>query len=316
MRSVLTFILACASCAVVSAQAKTDRELAGLRGAVKSVKTEAVEFTPKEGGGSVEGKRVPAQSVAYDERGHRLRQVDYNHDGSVAQTLVYTFDERGRPTGYEEYTGTLDAPRRHVYVTDEEGRRIEYRIVQPDGAGGEKYLYKYDAAGNLVEEALREHKGALVSRNTFAYDDAGRQLSQTRYDADGSLSSTYSITYDAHGKPVERVRHEGGILTYRIRYTYDSKRRLITQETVGSVLEADVPPTEAHAPGRVVYVYKGKDWPREAIAYDADGPVRERLAYEYDSRGNWVKKTRIIRPGTGPTARESRRVEYRTITYF
>jgi YD repeat-containing protein len=239
--------------------------------------------------------------------------VDYNYDGSVAQKLVYTYDAQGRSTGYEEYTGALAAPRRHVYVADDQGRRVEYRIVQPDGAAGEKYLYKYDAKGNLSEEALHEHKGALISRNTFAYDGEGRQVSQTRYNSDGSVSSTSSTSYDAHGRPVERVRHEGDILTYRVRYTYDAKGRVVAQETVGSVVEADVSPSEAHAPGRVVYVYKGKEWPHAALVYAPDGSLRERVEIEYDSRGNWTRKTRLTQPGA---ASQSRRVEYRAITYF
>jgi YD repeat-containing protein len=306
--------LVCALCVGAAAQAQTDRGEAGLRGAVKSVVTEVVESAPQEGGGGgPAGKRVPAQSVTYDAGGHKVKQVEHNHDGSVSRTLVYTYDADGRATGYEEYTGTLADPRRHVYALDAEGRRVEYRIVQPNGAAGERYLYKYDAKGNLSEEALHEHKGALISRNTYAYDGAGRQVSQTRYDPDGSVSSTISTSYDAHGRPVERVRHEGDILTYRIRYAYDAKGRVVAQETVGSVVEGDVAPSEAHAPGRVVYVYKGEEWPRAALAYAPDGSLRERVEIEYDSRGNWTKRTRLIQPGG---ARPSRRVEYRAITYF
>ena len=312
MKSAFTLILVGALWAGAPAQAKTDKELAGLRGAVQTVCIEAAEFTPR-GGSSVEERRVPLQTVAYDARGNAVRRVDYNYDGTVAQTLVYTYDAQGRGTGYEEYTGALAAPRRHVYALDEQGRRVEYRIVQPDGAAGEKYLYKYDAKGSLVEEALHEHKGALISRNTYAYDGEGRQVSQTRYNSDGSVSSTSSTSYDAHGRPVERVRHEGDTLTYRVRYAYDARGRVVAQETVGSVVEADVAPAEAHAPGRVVYVYKGKEWPRAALAYAPDGSLRERVEIEYDARGNWTKRTRLMRPGA---AGESRRVEYRAITYF
>jgi hypothetical protein len=254
------------------------------------------------------------RTVAYNARGNRTQQVDFNHDGSIAQTFVYTYDAQGRSTGYEEYTGTMSVPRKHVYVLDAQGNRIEYSLVQPDGSAGEKHRYKYDAQGHVAEESLFDHKGGLISRNVIAYDDRGRQVSQTRYNADGSVSSTSSLSYDAQGKPVERVRYESDILTYRVRYVYDRKMRVVAQETVGSVVEPDLPPSEAHAPGKVVYVYKGKQ-PREMIAYAVDGSVRERVAIEYDSRGNWIKKTYLVESGER-RRREARRVEHRTITYF
>jgi hypothetical protein len=297
-----------------NAQAKTDREHDGLRGAVQSVRTEAAEFAPK-GGRSVEGKRRLLQTVTYNARGDGVKLVDYNHDGSVAQTLVYTFDGQGRTNGYEEYTGGMTTPRRHVYVLDDRGRRIEYGFVQPDGSAGEKHLYRYDARGNVIEETLNGHKGELISRNVFAYDAEGRPISQTRYNADGSVSSIISSSYDAQGKPVERVRHEGDTLTYRVRYFYDRLKRVAAQETAGSVVGSDVHPSEAHAPGRVVYVYKGKGQPKETIAYAPDGSVRERVLIEYDARGNWIKRTRLVVSGESGRG-ESRRVEYRTITYF
>ena len=72
-------------------------------------------------------------------------------------------------------------------------------------------------------------------------------------------------------------------------------------------------PSAAHAPGRVVCVYKGKEWPGAALAYAPDGSLRERVEIEYDSRGNWTRKPRLVQPGA---ARQSGRVEYRAITYF
>jgi YD repeat-containing protein len=297
------------------AQTSNGKGAADLRGAVKVVRHELAEFTSR-GDKSVAGRRTPVQAVAYDAKGNKVEQVGYNQDGSVALRLVYTYDAGGRNTGYEEYAGGSGNPRRHVYAFDEKGQRSEYRIVQPDGSGGEKHLYKYDARGRLLEESLQGHKGELISRNVYAYDGEDRQVSQTRYNADGSLSSTTSISYDERGKPAERVRFEGDTLTYRVRYVYDRKGRVIGQETTGSVVESDVPHGEAHPPGRVVYVYKGgAQQPRELIAYAPDGTVRERVLIEHDARGNWIKKTYLVQPVKGGRW-ESQRVEYRTITYF
>jgi antitoxin component YwqK of YwqJK toxin-antitoxin module len=276
-----------------------------LTGPVKEVRHETSESAP--GGGAARRGR----SDSYDLKGNKVEEKHFGPDGSVAQRLVYTFDARGRATGYEEYSAGVDTPRKHIYVLGEKGERVEYKIVQPDGKAGEKRLYKYDAQGRLAEELLHEHKGQLLSRNVHAYDEAGRPVSQTRYDADGSVSSVAKVTYDAQGRPVERTRHEGGVLMYRIVYRYDARGRLVEQETAGSVLDADVPPAEAHQPGRVSYVYKDGKQPKEATRYGPDGTARERIVFTYDARGNWISKTYL-----SLTAEGTRRAEYRTITYF
>lgn len=314
MKIVFTVLVVCAFCAAAGAQTQSERERAGLRGPVRVVRTEVVELA--QGDGEVAaGPRWPLQTVGYTPRGGRSRQVDFNQDGSASQTLIYASDAEGRATGYEEFSGGMTVPRRHVFVLDEKGNRVEHRIVQPDGAAGEKSLYRYDERGRLVETKVLEHKGALLSRIVHAYDARGRQASQTIHNADGSVSSVGRVTYDARGRVAERNRFDGGLLTYRVRYRYDHVGRLVEQETVGSVVETDFPPSEVRAPGRVVYVYGVAAWPREAIAYDPDGSVRERVLFEYDSHGNWVKRTRLPQ-SAAPGVVVPRRVEYRHIEYF
>jgi hypothetical protein len=86
---------------------------------------------------------------------------------------------------------------------------------------------------------------------------------------------------------------------------------VVEQETVGSVLDADVPPAEAHPPGRVSYVYKDGKQPKEATRYTPDSTALERIVFQYDPRGNWISKTYV-----SLTAAGAQRAEYRTITYF
>ena len=256
---------------------------------------------------------MPVQTVTYDVRGNRVKRIDFNRDGSVAQTLIYTYDAEGRCTGYEDYTPGLNTPRKHVYSLDPLGNRTEYKIVQPNGsAADEKYLYKYDTNGNRVAEELY-HKTSLISRNENAYDDQRRLITQVIYNPDGTVSSRISNSFASDGKPLERVRHDGDLLTYRVRYTYDSKGRLTELETVGSYVEIDSN-SEGYVTGKVVYVYKGKDYPKEALTYNQDGSLRDKVVLEYDSTGNWIKRTRLVRAAT--TRKEVPvHVEYRTITY-
>jgi hypothetical protein len=297
---------------IVPVNAQSDREQDRLLGPVQTVKTEVSEFNSRDGK-NVEGPRMPVQTIDYDARGNRLKRVDFNRDGSTAQTIVYNYDAEGRNIGYEDYVAGLSTPRKHVYVLDQKGNRIEYRIVQPNGSpGDEKYVYKYDSNGNKVAEELY-YKTSLISRNENAYDDQGRLISQISYNPDASISSRIRISFAADGKPIERTRHDGDLLTYRVRYTYDNKRRPVEVETTGSYVDTDAS-SEGYITGKVVYVYKGKDQPKEMLIYNQDGSLRERVVFDYDSRGNWTKRTHRVK--AAPAGKEStRQIDYRTITY-
>ena len=312
MKAALVVFVVVAFWTTVDALTRSDRKQDRLLGSVQSVSTAVAEFTTNDGR-NVEGPQMPVQTVTYDAHGNRVKRIDFNRDGSVAQTLIYAYDAEGRATGYEDYTPGLSTPRKHVYVLDQNGYRAEYGIIQPTGsAADEKYVYKYDNNGNRVAEALY-HKTALVSRNENAYDDQGRLISQVIYNPDGTVSARSRISYDPAGKLLERIRHDGDLLTYKVRYTYDSKGRLTELETVGSYVEIDSN-SEGYVTGKVVYVYKGKDYPKEALTYNQDGSLRDKVVFEYDSTGNWIKRTRRVRSAT--TRKEVPvHVEYRTITY-
>ena len=273
---------------------------------MQTVVTEVAEFTTKDGK-SAEGPRVPQQSVSYDARGNRVKRVDFNRDGSTAQTIVYTYDAEGRNVGYEDYVMGLDTPRKHIYTVDEKGNRVAYKIVQPTGKDAdEKYVYKYNENGSLIAEELY-HKTTIISRNENAYDPQGRLISQTSYNPDSTVSSRIVVSFAADGKPLERTRHDGNLLTYRVRYTYDKKGRLVEVDTTGSYVDTDSS-SESHITGKVVYIYKGKDHPKEMLIYNQDGSLRERVQIDYDSRGNWTKRTHRVQETI-------RQIEYRTITY-
>jgi hypothetical protein len=292
------------------AQTRSDAESDRVFGPVQTVNTEIAEFITKDGK-NVEGPRVPQHTVTYDARGNRVKRIDFNRDGSIAQTLVYTYDSAGRNVGYEDYVTGLSTPRKHIYTLDEKGNRVGYKIVQPTGTDGdEKYVYKYDANGKLIAEELY-YKTTIISRNENAYDSQGRLISQTSYNPDSTVSSRVLVSFAADGKPLERTRHDGELLTYRVRYAYDKKSRLAEVETTGSYVATDSS-SESHITGKVVYVYKGKDHPKEMLIYNQDGSLRERVVIDYDSRGNWTKRTHRVKAGGTEVTRQ---IQYRTITY-
>ena len=308
MKRFLAILFVCLSSVGASAQARSDRGHDGLLGSVQTVKTEVVEVAEK----NDEGPRMIVQTIDYDARGNRIKRVDYNRDGSVAETIVYTFDTDGRSTGYEDFTPGLEKPRKHIYILASDGRRSQYKMIQPTGKpADEKYVYKYDGNGNKIGEELF-HKDSLVSRNENTYDANGRLISQVIYNPDGTVSARIQNSFAADGKPVERIRHDGDLITYRVRYKYDDKGRLLEREVNGSFVDMESS-SESYTTGKVVYTYKSKDQPKEAITYNPDGSFREKILFDYDSNGNWKKKTRKVRVAGKEVTQQ---IEYRTIKYY
>ena len=315
MKRVFTTILGALLLVTANAQSqsepRSDKDRDRLLGQVLTVKTEAAEFVTQDGK-NVEGPRMPVLSVEYDARGNRVKRVDYNRDGSVAQTIVYTYNTEGRNTGFEDYMPGLDTPRKHVYVLDASGRKTEYSIIQPNGKpADEKYLYKYNPSGFKIADELY-HKTSIISRNENTYDDQGRLTAQVFYNPDGTISAKVQNTFTADGKPLERIRYDDDLVTYKVRYTYDGKGRLVETQTTGSYLDEEFN-SEGHTAGKVVYVYKAKNQVKEAITYNPDGSFRERLIFDYDSQGNWTRRTRRVKSPNGKELPQQ--IEYRTITY-
>lgn len=270
-------------------EGKSDVEKAGLKGRVRSVEVSRVEYTFKDGR-SVEAGRKPVRKTSYDEQGRRVEEVTYDQAGSVSQRLVYTYDAEGRNTGYEEYASLVDRslskPRRHVYALDGAGRTVEYTVYDSDGGLASRFTYAYDAAGNKTEEAFYSWQGVRTGRLVYAYDARGNVLTQTSYDRDDSVSWKNVNVYDAEGRKTESAQYQGGRLKYRFFYKYDAKGRQKEVETREFNAVAELRPSHAPEPGRVVYTYDDEKGTKEAAAYDERGTLKSRLLYSLDEKWN------------------------------
>lgn len=278
----------------VGAQTKTDRDRAELVGPVKSVEAYLIDFFMKNGS-TVEGKRRPWHSTSYNTEGNISERVSYDPTGAITDRYKHTFDAKGRSTGYEEYSAfmhkSLTIPRRHVYKLDEEGRRVEYILFESDETVGTRFVYKYDPKGNLIEDQWYPHTGKLGSKRVNVFDERGNQTSQTNYPGDGALSSKFISKFDGHGNRTEWLQYRGDTLRYKITYRYDSKGRILEQETFEFNGIPGMSPSHAPEPGKVVYSYDDEKRTKEVATYELNGRLEGKVAYTYDERGNVIERT-------------------------
>lgn len=188
----------------------------------------------------------------------------------------------------------------------------------------------YNEHGNLTKQELYDYKGNLSDINVYGYLDGARASRRA------SIRHEYNPPPVMIGPPAGDVKPKyDPRYSNKFAFTYDDKRRLIEKTWIGN---------DGKLWLRYVYKYSGAR--KEELVYSADGSLNQRYlstldergnkieetifetrdgsvrskhsyAYEFDSNGNWTKRT-----GTkwvtkdGSLHYEPQSVYYRTITYY
>jgi antitoxin component YwqK of YwqJK toxin-antitoxin module len=267
-----------------TAQADTDRGRAGLVGPVRTVRAETARASD-ESGQPAEGERVLTQLLSFDEKGNVTGQSVFNPDGSPNRKLGWG------------------------YTYDAEGRESERTFLNAEGALTSRSVSAYDKKGRKTETTFYNPGGPVNHVQTFAYDDRGRVMREVHLNPDGTIRNSSVYTYDADGRLAERAQYkpDGALIQKRIS-TYDGKGR----ETDWAIHRGDGAPVMSQKRS-----YDERGNVVESVSYVNGAQVsRETSTYEFDARGNWVKRRvarEAVKKGASHTEVE---VNYRTITYY
>ncbi len=256
-------------------------EKENLKGKVKSyteLSFEAIEHL-----GNIEkGKKIVNSwkydvERKYDKYGKQIEWYGYKSDGSL----------------YIKYT----------YKYDEHGNSIEENWSNSDGTlkMSHTYEYKYDINGNMVEKMQYDSDGSLFHTNTYQYDSNGNQIEVNQFDSYGNLDEIHFYNYDEHGNRIEeKLLNSAGIVYMRHIYKYDDSGNKIEWNSY----------TDDILNGKSTYSYDENGNKIIEKRYGPNGELRSKKTYryDYDERGNWIKKT-IIEDDTAKTILE-RKYEY------
>lgn len=325
------------------AQTESDLEREKLLGPVKSVEIFNIDRGSTD---SATARRRPLRRTTYNANGNVLELISYDQNGDIQARHVYSYDANGRSTGYEEYSAILDkklsTPRRHVYKLDKEGRRVEYLVLDSNESVSSRSVHKYDAKGNKIEDQWYTYTGELSAKMVYTFDEKGRQISQAAYEGDSVLTWKNFWKYDVNGNKTESMQYEGEILRYKVIYSFNVKGKILEEET----FEFNRPPnsftTHAPEPGKKIYTYDEEKRTLEVTTYAIDGSLKRRFVHvydeqgneigattfngdafqhrtsievEYDSHGNWTKKTQLMQSEAEAPLR-AYSTQARVITYY
>ena len=275
----------------VVSQEKSDLEKANLLGPVRSVRSKTVDYkdeTLKQSLGTWE-----SETVSYDEKGNEIERITSLDQGSLVGKEVRTYDANGNLIGSVSSTDEgVDERRVYAY---QDGKLISIVSYDADGKVDSKQFNTYGKDGLLLEEKYLVSNKAF-GKTVFKYDQIGNLSEAAFYMPNGTKSiavigpcrGAHRVTYvyNEQRQPIKKVQYDpDGRISWSWQYSYDSKGQ-ITAESLGYYSSRQ---TAVHV-------------------------------YEYDSRGNWIKKITTSNSGVKSPPhlppRSTASVTSREISYY
>ncbi|MFY9621286.1 MAG: hypothetical protein WAQ99_15845 [Pyrinomonadaceae bacterium] len=207
-------------------------------------------------------------------------------DGETT-TSVRTYDEkenggRSRDGGSESANGRGGGTVKH----NDKGQVVERAFYGPDNELAGKILFTHDQAGRVIEVVEQNGKGNLRRRHEQTFDDRGNMTSLSTFGSDNKINRKLTWTFDTKGNRTEWTEQllKGDELTLfqRITSTYDDKNNVLVETQYGN--------------------------PEGSV-------MRQVFSYEFDARGNWIKRERLLLAGDSNEA-QRRDLDLRSITYY
>ena len=194
---------------------------------------------------------------------------------------------------------------------DLDGFETEKLFYNPDKSLLSRTAYARDARSVRSEAVLYDPKGTMREKKIFKADERGNIIEWQNTRPDGSVHSKSSYSYDERGNNTEWViQNSRGAVTDKWVYGYDDRGRVIEESRYYADGTLDM---------KHVHAFDEKGLRKESETYKADGALVEtqRYDYEFDSTGNWIKKTtsRLL-AGTGTEAFVPVSITFRTISYY
>jgi hypothetical protein len=241
--------------------------------------------------------------------GKIVEYMVYDTGGAVADRFTYQYDPKGHKLEEDFYSWTGKLSSRLVYTYDEAGHNLTQTSYNSDDVVSWKSVNTYDAEGRQLEWA-QYIDGLLRYKGFFKYDREGRIAEQETLEFNAPPSSTRASHAPVPGKVV---------------YSYNERERSTETSTYdpdGSLKSKEVRMMDekGNETGVAQFDEKGSPKNNEIRWYDKNKLVRTLSGksvstFEYDSHGNWTKKTYSILPA-GAKEAEPYSAEYRTITYY
>jgi len=194
-------------------------------------------------------------------------------------------------------------------IFDLKGRKIGQTRKWQDGSPVSEEIYEYDEEGNNIIQLSSNTDGSFSFLKYYGYDDQGNWTEEFRYAAGGTTSVSLrrnKYQYDVLGKKIKSVNFE-----------QDGTKWVNRFNPNGDLRESQWYSADGTLKMRQEFQLDEFGNKKEFRGYDVRGRLLSHTltSYEYDSRGNWVKRIHKWLLKDGQPNDEVNKTD-RAITYF
>ncbi|MES2430996.1 MAG: hypothetical protein V4556_08665 [Bacteroidota bacterium] len=272
MKSFFILLLSLPIASISFAQT-TDWKKQQLKGKVKSFKAHQTYRYIKDGAFTPWARSSSTLSL-FDNKGRTTEYTDSNTLWSYK--VKYAYNEKEKKASISNFDREGKPTTTKEYKYDDNGNKIEEIEYDKEGKQSRHYTYTYDSKGNNTMLINYKTDGTMYSKTTWTYDDLGNATAY-KLETPGYATSEQKYTYDNKGNKIEEIWISRGVVDFRLVWTYDEYGNKIKEMK-----------------------YKKQDTFLDTVTW----------RYEYDSKGNWTKKTESTSKG------EDFSIDERVITYF
>ncbi len=241
----------------------------------------------------------------------KLIFVQYNELGEVSKYTSSDWSD-----GFKNRTSSYE------FTFDENGNVIN--LLNQDGPTKHKETFEYDNEQEEITKYVYSYDGVEVDRIIkYSLNKDGLVIKRVEYFGNGTLYKEDSFKYDAKGN--ETFSDNYGVQTTTT-YNYNANNKINTKHSInnykkgletefkydlaGKIIEEKRKNINGKLISRKTYEYENNLLIKEIQVFYENGNEysAETTAYEYNAKGNWIKKT-IKRNGILSD------IEIRTINY-
>ena len=235
-----------------------------LRGKIKYIRM--IPYKIKENEDKTIDKII-SNGVLYDKNAY----IKLNKAGKVTKRIFY--DDKNKVIGKRKIT------------YDHKNRRKKEKVYNSKGKLTKEFVMTYDEKRKESREIYHIEQDSDFQRITLCrLDESGNPIVCITYYSDGEIIEKCYLRYDDFGNLSERIYTSP---EDDRKYIYQNEYNLIGFPTK-LIKEDYVNYTDNF---RVSYFYKD-NYPPYAQSISANGvlPIYSELSYQYDKRGNWIRK--------------------------
>ena len=253
-------------------------------------------------------KVLNRKDYIFDKNGLLLAENDFDDEGIIDISEIYTYDELGRLIEETLAQSGKYQLGRDEYTYNKNGKRAQKKIYDKIDSLKHIIVYAYDSLGNLSSEKTFNKSNRIIKEIYYQYDDRGNLLfsnslksivlSNKPYnevqkfdDRNNRIYKSYTENdtlrweYFAHYNKVDSLIYEevkdnkGQIISFSKLHFKKNRRISLTQYHINR----EILTTETH----YQYDKKGKLL-SEKVYSENKKELRTVRTYFYDEKGNWI----------------------------